>query len=60
VQQPNVLRVRPGNPDASYLLHKVEGRVGITGLRMPFVPPYLSQGQLLILRRWIETGAPRN
>jgi hypothetical protein len=60
VEQPGLLRVRPGNPDASYLVHKVEGRVGISGRRMPFTPPYLSDGQILILRRWIESGAPRN
>jgi hypothetical protein len=28
-------------------------------LRMPFLPPYLSDGQITILRRWIEIGAPQ-
>lgn len=59
-QRPDLMRVQPGNPEASYLLHKVEGRVGISGRRMPSTPPYLSEGQTLILRRWIEIGAPRN
>jgi len=58
---PSMKRVTPGNPDASYIVHKVEGRAGIVGRRMPFSgPPYLTDGQILILKRWIETGAPRN
>jgi hypothetical protein len=59
-ERPDLMRIAPGNPDASYLLHKIEGRSGITGRRMPFNPPYLKDGQILILRRWIEIGAPRN
>jgi hypothetical protein len=28
---------------------------------MPFTgPPYLTDGQILIIRRWIALGAPRN
>jgi len=59
-QQPGLRRVQPGDPDVSYILHKVEGRGGITGRRMPFNPPYLTAGQIRILRRWIEIGAPRD
>ena len=59
--KPGAIRVIPGDPDNSYLVHKVEGRPGIVGLRMPFSgPPFLSDGQILILKRWIELGAPRN
>lgn len=54
-------RVNPGNPEASYIVHKIEGRAGIVGRRMPFNgPPFMTDGQILILRRWIELGAPRN
>jgi hypothetical protein len=61
VQRPSVNRVTPGDPDNSYLVHKVEGGGGIVGQRMPFNGgPYLSDGQILILRRWIELGAQRN
>lgn len=61
VQKPGIPRVKPGDPDGSYLIQKLEGRAGITGRRMPFNgPPYLTDGQILILRRWIEIGAPRN
>jgi len=58
--KPGAVRVVAGSPDASYLVQKVEGTPGIVGLRMPFAPPYLTEGQILILRRWIELGAPRN
>jgi hypothetical protein len=59
-ERPDLMIVAPGNPDASYLIHKLEGRSGITGLRMPFNgPPYLTSGQILVIRRWIELGAPR-
>ena len=60
-QKPGLMYVQPGNPDNSYLVNKVEGRPAISGVRMPFNgPPFLSDGQILILRRWIELGAPRN
>jgi hypothetical protein len=59
--KPGAVRVIPGDPENSYIVQKVEGRSGIVGLRMPFSgPPFLSDGQILILKRWIELGAPRN
>jgi hypothetical protein len=59
--KPSATRIVPGNPSGSYLVQKVEGAPGIVGLRMPFSgAPFLTDGQLLILRRWIELGAPRN
>jgi len=55
------IRVIPGDADNSYLVHKVEGLSDIVGLRMPFSgPPYLTDGQIMILKRWIELGAPNN
>ena len=51
-------RVIPGNPNDSYLIHKLEGRFDIVGQRMPRTGgPYLTQGQIDIIRRWIELGA---
>jgi hypothetical protein len=50
----------PNNADASYLVRKVEGGPNISGGRMPLNGPYLTPGQIMILRRWIEIGAPRN
>jgi hypothetical protein len=60
VRKPGAVRVIPGDPDSSYMIQKIEGRSGIVGARMPLNGPYLSAGQILIIRRWIETGAPRN
>jgi hypothetical protein len=59
--KPGAMRVVAGDPDASYLIHKLEGEPDIVGRRMPANgPPYLTDGQVLIIERWIETGAPRN
>ena len=59
--KPSAIRVIPGDPENSYLVHKIEGRPGIVGLRMPFSgAPFLTDGQILILKRWIALGAPRN
>jgi hypothetical protein len=54
------IRVIPGDPENSYLVHKIEGRSDIVGQRMPFSGPYLSDGQILIIKRWIANGAPNN
>jgi len=52
------IRVVPGDPENSYLIHKLEGRPGIVGVRMPQIgPPYLTDGQILVIKRWIELGA---
>ncbi len=58
--KPGALRVVPGNPDASYIVQKIEGRGDIVGTRMPNGGPYLSDGQVLVIKRWIELGAPNN
>jgi len=58
--KPGAIRVIPGDPDNSYLIQKLEGAPGINGRRMPNNgPPYLTDGQILIVRRWIANGAPR-
>jgi mono/diheme cytochrome c family protein len=60
VGKPGAIRVIPGNPDASYLIQKLEGAAGIVGRRMPTTgPPFLTDGQIKIVRRWIAIGAPR-
>jgi hypothetical protein len=59
-QKPGLARVAAGDPANSYLLHKLEGRADIVGNRMPSRGPYLSDGQLSIIRRWIELGAKRD
>jgi hypothetical protein len=60
-QKAGAVRVIPGDSENSYIVHKVEGRSGIVGRRMPFAgAPFLTDGQILILKRWIAIGAPRN
>jgi mono/diheme cytochrome c family protein len=60
-EKPGLLRVAPGDPENSYIIHKLEGRAGIEGLRMPRSgPPYLTDGQISIIKRWIQLGARRD
>jgi hypothetical protein len=55
---PGKILVIPGDPENSYLIHKLEGRPGIVGQRMPRTAgPFLTEGQILIIRRWIALGA---
>lgn len=61
LQKPTLQRVKAGSPDESYMLHKIEGRADIVGGRMPRgTGPFMTDGQLLVIRRWIEIGAPNN
>ena len=56
--KPGATLVIPGDPDNSYLIHKLEGATDIVGSRMPRGSgPYLTQGQMLVIRRWIQLGA---
>jgi hypothetical protein len=58
--KPGAIRVIPGDAENSYLIHKLEGQADIVGRRMPNNgPPYLTDGQILIIKRWIAVGAPR-
>ena len=60
-EKAGVLYVAPGSSDGSYLIQKLTGAVGIVGRQMPFSgPPFLTDGQIHIIRRWIDSGAPRN
>jgi hypothetical protein len=60
-EEPQLDRIKPGNPAASYLLAKVRGDADITGARMPLDgPPYLTPQQIAGLTAWVEAGAPNN
>lgn len=60
-QKAGAVRVVPGEPENSYLVHKLEGRSDIVGLRMPRnTGPFLTAGQMQVLNRWIALGAPNN
>ena len=61
IGKPGAVRVVPGDPENSYIIHKLEGRTTIAGVRMPRGNgPYLTEGQLLVIKRWISNGAPNN
>jgi len=57
---PSLLRVNPGNPDASYLVHKVEGAPDIVGSRMPLGGAPLDPTSIANIRAWISAGAQNN
>ncbi len=56
---PGTMRVNPGNPNASYIVQKLEGTAAV-GSRMPLGGPFLSQTQIDLVRAWIAAGAPQN
>ena len=48
-------------PHNSYMVQKLEGAAGIVGERMPRSHgPFLTEGQMLVIRKWISDGAPNN
>lgn len=57
-ERPDLVRVRPGDPDRSYLWLKVAGDGGIEGGRMPLDLGPLSAEDRETLRAWIAAGAP--
>lgn len=56
-QEGSLLRVEPGNPDASYLVRKLEGTAG-SGGRMPLGGVPIPQTTIDFVRQWILDGAP--
>ena len=57
-ERPDLLRVNPGNPDASYMVQKIEGAPGIIGGQMPLMETPLPQATIDAIRQWITNGAP--
>ena len=54
----NLIRVVPGNPDASFLIQKLDGTQTL-GDRMPDGGPYLTTATVNVIRQWIQDGAPQ-
>ena len=52
----NIIRVAPGDPNASYLVIKLEGNQS-SGSRMPRGQPALSGAKIQLIRDWITAGA---
>lgn len=57
---PYLYRVKPSNSDSSYLYMKITGASGITGARMPYLRPQLSQTDIQTVQSWINQGAKNN
>jgi methionine-rich copper-binding protein CopC len=57
-EQPSLLRVKPSDPDNSYMVHKIEGLPGIDGGQMPLGETPLPQTTIDAIRQWIINGAP--
>ena len=57
-QDPNLIRVIPGDPDGSFLIQKLDGTQTV-GSRMPDGGPYLTTATINVIRQWIQDGAPQ-
>lgn len=55
-RDPGLIRVIPGDPSNSFLIHKLEGTQTL-GDRMPQGGPYLPQSTIDVIRQWIADGA---
>lgn len=60
VEQPALKRIKPGDPNNSYVVQKLEGAATISGARMPFGGPYLDQATIDQVRAWVSAGAANN
>lgn len=57
-EEPSVLRIKPGDPDRSYMVLKIEGAPGIVGAQMPFGETPLPAATIAAIRQWVTNGAP--
>ncbi len=57
VQAPGEVLVVAGDADASYIVQKVEGASGITGVAMPQGSDAWDADSIASLRAWIDAGA---
>jgi hypothetical protein len=55
-EEPSILRVKPNDPDNSYLVQKIQGTAA-SGERMPAGMPALPQATIDTIRQWITNGA---
>lgn len=59
-EEPAYKRVDPFNADSSYLYLKITGSPLISGVRMPYNKPALSQSDIQTIQQWINQGAKNN
>ena len=60
VQKASLMRVQPGQPENSYIIHKIEGQPNISNRRMPPGGPFLSSEESNLISTWILEGAQNN
>ncbi len=53
---PSLVRIKPGDPDNSYLIQKIEGHASV-GARMPLGGPPLAADAVAAIRQWVTDGA---
>ncbi|HEV7631990.1 MAG TPA: TIGR03118 family protein [Steroidobacteraceae bacterium] len=56
IEVPALMRVKPSDPNNSYIVHKLEG-TQTQGARMPLVGGFLDQPTIDTVRAWIQAGA---
>jgi Bacterial Ig-like domain len=56
---PSLNRVKPGDPDNSYIIIKLTKGPGIVGGQMPLNETPLPQSTIDFIRQWIANGAPQ-
>src|SRR5439155_18280886 len=54
----SLIRVVPRDPDASFLIQKLDGTQTL-GERMPAGRPPLTTATINVIRQWIQNGAPQ-
>lgn len=54
------IRVKPGDPDDSYLMEKLTKAMPAAGVQMPNGGDPLEPAQIDLVRSWIAAGAPNN
>ena len=54
-EQPEMLRVKPGDPENSYLIRKVKGDPSITGVPMPLIGEKLTAEEISLLEAWVRS-----
>ena len=57
-EQPNVMRVDPGNAANSYMIRKIMGTPGISGGQMPLGETPLPAATQAAMAQWVTNGAP--
>lgn len=63
LKAPDIRLIEPGDPEASYLVHKLRGNqiaVGGEGVRMPFELEPLTDDQIAQIVTWIRDCSPNN